>query len=108
MQHPTIDAPWIFLDNLRPFVSFIAHRAGYNLHSDESLAIEMGVRSSNAEAEHWYDYEILGKQRVKLRLATDSGSNVLWWRADCAPPLLEAIDVAAAIMQNYRLSKSVA
>ena len=51
---------WVFLDNLRPFAVFVADCAGYDLLADEVVAIEFGVRNSDAEAGQWYEYRVRG------------------------------------------------
>jgi hypothetical protein len=98
-----LESIWIFLENLAAFVTFISNKSGYDLIPDEVQAIIHGVHASDAEAGRWYEYDFAGEQTVHLLLATDPGSSVLWWRLEGPPSLREAINVAAEIMQRYRL-----
>ena len=103
MQRVAIGNDWLFPDNLAPFLCFVARHAKYDLLPEEVRAIELGVRETDQERDRWYDYEFAGDQGVRLSFATDPGSSVVFWRAECPGEMREAIEFAASLMQEYQL-----
>jgi hypothetical protein len=108
MQRVAIGNDWFFRDNLAPFLRFVATRAKYDLLPEEMQAIELGVRETDQERSRWYDYEFTGHQIIRLSFAIDPGSSVVFWRAECPAEMRDAIEVAAGLMQEYRLVGGVA
>jgi hypothetical protein len=108
MQRVAIGNDWFFRDNLAPFLRFVAIRAKYDLLPEEIQAIQLGVRETDQERERWYDYEFTGDRMIRLSFATDPGSSVVFWRAECPAEMRDAIEVAARLMQEYQLVGGVA
>jgi hypothetical protein len=103
MERVTIGNDWFFRDNLSPFLRFVAGRARCELLQEEVQAIEQGVRETDQEQDRWYDYAFDGDTPVRLSFAIDPGSSVVFWRAECAVEMRDAIEAAAALMQDYQL-----
>jgi hypothetical protein len=100
---PMLRVGWISLDNLRPFVFFLADCIGYNLLAGELTAIQHGVADSDAESGKWYDYELVASSMIKLSLGHDPGTNVVHYRIEAESSVSERISVAADIMAEYVL-----
>lgn len=95
---------WIWSEaNLEPLLKSVAFLAGYDLLPDEIIALRYGVADSNAEQDHWYEYEFPGKERVKLRLGRDVGTDVLHVRIDCSDAFKPVAETLVFVFQVYRV-----
>jgi hypothetical protein len=70
---------WIFIENLQPFVEVLAFLAGYALYDEDYdwVAIECGVKATDADADKWHTYAFAGTRPLAFDLACNLGSNVV-------------------------------
>jgi hypothetical protein len=94
---------WIFLDNLKPFASFLADCAKYDLSDGELWAIECGVEESDYERNSWYEYSFGEADSLKFRLAYDRGSSVMFYEVEASEQVAIRLEHVAEIMGEYTL-----
>lgn len=69
---------WMWDDNLRPFLEFVAGSVGCDLAPEELSAYLTGVRASDAEQDAWYRIPL---RDCTLHLARDAGTSVVHVKA---------------------------
>jgi hypothetical protein len=94
---------WIIDVNLRPFCEIVGAFSGAGLDSWDWDAIHLGVKETDVEKNAWFDYEFVGKHPVKIRVAHDVGTSVLFVDAMANEEIESKVRVAIEIMQSYRL-----
>jgi len=99
-------ADWLYDDNLAPFLTVLCWLTDYDVAPDELAIIKDGVRETDAEKNHWYDYEFVGKQLVKFSLAADPGTSVVHVRIQSPIDLRPKIETAIAIFARFRMQPS--
>jgi hypothetical protein len=95
---------WIHEENLRPFFEFAASRAEYDLCELDWDAITYGLRGTNYEADEWFEYPLIGRERLDIAAAADPGSSVVFVRIAGSTDI--ALETAVALMQDYVLKRS--
>ncbi len=95
--------PWINKDNLKPFIETLSGFVGYRLDDWDWDAIFYGVRDTNDEEDRWYEYELIGDRKFKVRLARDAESDLIFVLVEADKDLEEKAAIAAEIMQSYYL-----
>jgi hypothetical protein len=98
-------AGWIFEWNLRPFLEIAARRVGYGFGQDDWNAIHLALPVTDHEHDRWYEYEFGGPHPIRIRLAEDPGSSVVFVEVSCDPDTENELRVVIEIVQEYRLSK---
>jgi hypothetical protein len=70
---------WIFAENLRPFVEVLASLAGYALYDEQYdwVAIEDGLKDTDADEEKWYTYPLAGVRPLTLRITVAATARVM-------------------------------
>src|SRR5262245_42665133 len=96
---------WICEENLNPFLEIIAGHAGYGFGPDDWTAIRFGIQDTDEERGRWYEYEFPASQPMRLRLARDPGSSVLFVCTESDAETERTIQEVFRIAQRYRLSK---
>ena len=95
---------WILKRNLKPFIETVSGFVGYGFDTWDWDAIRCGVKGTDIEADRWYAYELLGERLIKLLLASDPGSSVVFVRVDADKDLEDYAEVAVNIIGTYELS----
>ena len=90
-------------ENLRPFCEIVAAYSGAGLDSWDWDAIHLGVKGTDVEKNAWFDYEFVGEHPIKIRVAYDVGTSVLFVDAMANEEIELKVRVAIDIMQSYRL-----
>ncbi len=96
-------AAWVFLDNLRPFLTALGWIVGYEHGPDELTAIEYGLRDTEMEADRWYAVEFAGHRCITLSLALDPGSSVVNLRVEVPAELEPQVQLAIDIFAYFHL-----
>lgn len=68
---------WVWRTNLTPLFEMCSQLVGYRFDDLDAGAVEVGVERTDAEAELWFAYDLVGKPTVSLRVARDPGSDVV-------------------------------
>ena len=99
---------WIYAENLKAFVRLLTYLAGYTLYDEnyEWLAIENGLKVTDANDGRWYTFPIEGKWRLTLDLALDPDSSYETYirvtsENDLDPELRAQLDLLISICQDY-------
>lgn len=95
---------WIIEYNLKPFVETLSGFVGYRFDDWDRDAIRFGIKDTDVEADRWYEYGPIGERPVKLRIARDPGSIVVFVQVEADKDLEEKATIAAAIMCDYWLT----
>jgi hypothetical protein len=96
---------WVYEDNLRAFLTVVGWIVGYSFDADDWFAVSSGVRESDAEANQWYEYELVGDHRAALRIGIDAGAEVVHVRCDVSPELQSQVRLASEIFAHFRVSE---
>lgn len=95
---------WVHDDNFKSVVELVAELAAYQITDDDWNAIRFGLKETNVDADHWYDYQFHGKRRVDLWVGLDDGGDINFgYRAD--PDLEAEIQTVLFVAERYFLSK---
>ena len=93
---------WIFEENLVPWLETVARIARYELHPDEPQAVVHGLKDTDSERGHWFEYEFHG---IRLKLARDPGTSVLSFELHLPAAFVPRIETVAEVAQTYQLRK---
>ncbi|MBD2092947.1 hypothetical protein H6F67_24160 [Microcoleus sp. FACHB-1515] len=96
---------WIFEENRFSWLEIVASFCGYAFEAGDRDAFEVGIQNTNHEQERWFDYEFSSFSSLKLQLARDLGSSVIFAKAHCSPDLQPKIATTTQIAQEYRLTR---
>ena len=96
-------AGWVLEENIKPLLETVTGFAGAKLDDWDWDAITLGLKSTNHEHGQWFDYQFQGNESVKIRLAQERGTEVLFVEVESIPRIESQCGVALSIMQNYRL-----
>lgn len=66
-HNPTVDLGWMWTDNLRPLAVELARIADYPFSDSDWIAIEHGIRKTDAEDGRWLEYP-LGRLAIRAAL----------------------------------------
>ena len=94
---------WIYEENLKPLLETVSLFVDYNFDGRDWLAINNGIRETDEEKDRWYEYQLIGKRRIEVKIANDPGSSVVMIQLQSEPDIEEKIQIAAFIFQNYRV-----
>jgi hypothetical protein len=69
---------WVWQENVRPLLEMVAYLAAYRLDQSDLDAVAVGLVSSDADAEVWFEYPLGEDPQVKLSFAAaHDGDEVL-------------------------------
>lgn len=94
---------WVLEENLLPFLTTIGWIVGYTFDQDDWTAISNGIGETDQEADRWYEYEMAGRRRLKLAIARDPGSSVVFVRVQTEAVLESQVNLAIEIFARFRL-----
>jgi hypothetical protein len=94
---------WIFEENLRPFFRFAAEQASYDFDELDWAAVAEGARATDAEADSWFEYPLLGSRPLTVGVARDADTAVVRIRLAGDPDLDRSLGAAVSLMQTYSL-----
>jgi|PlaIllAssembly_1097288.scaffolds.fasta_scaffold524573_2 hypothetical protein len=99
---------WIWRANLRSFVDVLAWLSGYELSEGEREAIYLGAEESDSDANppRWYNYEFSGRHKVKFQIGHDKGTEVVQVRLQLSNTIVEKVEVAVDLMNQYTFGKA--
>jgi hypothetical protein len=69
---------WIIDQNLKPFLETLSGFVQYDLNDSDWDAVSFGIRETDSERDVWFDYRLIGNTTIKLRLAHDVGTSVIF------------------------------
>lgn len=95
---------WIWQQNLWPFVETAASFVGVTPDDYDSEAIEHGLSHTDVEQDHWFAYSFGTSLSLRLALAQDVGTEVLFVQAEAGADASVNMNVAIQIFQNYRVA----
>lgn len=72
LRSRSVDLGRMWTNNLRPFAVELARMAGYPFSDSDWIALEHGIRETDAEDSHWFEYPL---GRLTIRVALESGAN---------------------------------
>ena len=96
---------WIIEDNLKPLLETLATFAGYSLDAWDWDAVQLGIKGTDVERGDWYEYELSGNRPVRIRIAKDVGSSVIFIDVNVDGELDAKVAAAMEIMQTYHLTE---
>jgi hypothetical protein len=94
---------WILEINLPAFLDMLATIVEYDFTPDEWNAVRFGVRETNDEQGHWYEYEFAGASRAHFKLARSSGSSIITLHLESDAETESRVEVVVLIAQRYQL-----
>jgi hypothetical protein len=95
----------VWADNLRAVVDILAAMVRYDADADDWAAIEAALPSTDATADSWLDYPLVGERLIGLELAGEPRGRTVVVRLDLPASLLLAAETALAIAQSYELRR---
>jgi hypothetical protein len=100
-----VAANWIYERNTRPLLEILAVEAGYGFDDDDWLAVQCGLKDTDVEAEKWFEYPLLGRNRIIVSLARDPGAGAVFVRIDSHEAREPEFGLVLSILQHYLLSR---
>jgi len=94
---------WIFDTNLEPFLNVLSWMVKYKFEYWDWEVISNGVLHTGVEADKWYDYEFSGEITVKMRIARDVGSSVVWVDVDLPDKYQATYKIVTETFCNFLL-----
>jgi hypothetical protein len=95
---------WIHgAEEIRPWCELIAQIAGYKFDDLDWDAVVAGMSNADRHKDRWFEYEVIGTDTIKLRMAYNVWENnvsVFW---DAPAHLHASIVLATSIVQRFRL-----
>jgi hypothetical protein len=95
---------WIWINNLRPFLSVLAWTVVYDFDPDDWVAISHGIVGTNDEEERWFGYEFSGQHRAEFMLAFDAESDLVHLRISLPESLVPRIETAISIFSHFHVA----
>jgi hypothetical protein len=92
---------WIFKVNLKPLLETVSKFVGYKFDELDWAAVSTGITNTNDETDEWYEYQLIGKQTVYVKIADDPGSSVVHVQMQSELVIEAKTEVAIAIFQQY-------
>jgi len=96
-------AAWILEENIKPLLETVARIAGAQLDNWDWDATTVGLKNTDHERGQWFDYQFQGNHSVKIRLAREHGTSVLFVELESNAQIESQCAVALTIMADYRL-----
>ena len=100
---------WIFEDNLYSLFLILADIVEYNFNNWDLLAINHGLTLTSDISNIWFDYSLIGKIRLDIKICRDSEDYEIIYLDIKAnsdyPSLAEKINLVSFIAQSFRLNK---
>ena len=96
-------ANWILQENIKPLLGTISRFVGAELNNWDWDAITLGLKNTDHEHGQWFDYQFQARDSVKVRLALERGTELLFVELESNPRIELQCEVALSIMQDYRL-----
>ena len=70
---------WILENDLIPFIELLSEASNYSFDENDETAIQLGVKETDYETELWYEYSLETDSEIKLKLAKDLGTDVVFF-----------------------------
>ena len=96
---------WIFVSNLAPFLEMLSFIARYDLTGEELEAIKRGIEATDSETGQWAEWTFAGAHAIDLRMAADSGTEVLHFQVAGTMDVEVAVALLGEVMCTYRLAR---
>jgi hypothetical protein len=94
---------WILEENLRPFFHFAAEQVEYDFNDLDWGAVSHGVQATDAEADAWFEYPLVGPRPLTIAVAHDPGSAVVLIRTTGDAEVETTLSAVMSLMQSYAL-----
>jgi hypothetical protein len=94
---------WIIDQNLKPFLEILSAFVQYDFDNSDWDAVSLGIQETDSERGVWLDYPLSGDTTIKLRLARDVGTSVIFVRVETGADMWPKVATAIEILQSYRV-----
>lgn len=97
-------ANWIYEENLKPLLEMLSCLVDYSFDESDWVAVSTGIVNTDDEKDEWYEYQLIGKQTIEVKVAADPGSCIIHVQLQSKPNVEEKAKVAIAIFQQYKVA----
>ncbi|KJH70683.1 hypothetical protein [Aliterella atlantica] len=97
---------WIYEENLKLLLETLSCLVDYSFDESDWVAFNIGIVNTNVEKDEWYEYQLIGKQTIEVKIAADPGSCVIHVQLQSKPDVEEKAEVAITIFSNTKWCKS--
>ncbi|HEY8959623.1 hypothetical protein [Chitinophaga sp.] len=98
-----IKSDWIRKENLLPFLLILSHLSSYDFYESDREAIEYGLMGTSDEDNIWFEYKLIGKKTISLRLAKDPEGNLLFYNVDFPDEMKEPMELMDYILSSFSM-----
>ena len=99
---------WVWSENFRPYLRFLASLTGATLAADELGAVVESLEGSDAECGLWRGYVLPGTPPIMMSLAYEVGFDCVQVQFDCDERIGPRAEAAMEIMMRYSLTERAA
>jgi hypothetical protein len=96
---------WVWAENFRPFVCFLASETGYHLSDEEFAAAVAALEGSSAESGDWREFVLRGTPEIGMALAYEVGFDNVQIQFNCDERVGRHAEAAMMLMQRYLLTE---
>ena len=95
---------WTFEYNLVSLLLILSELIKYSFDNGDLDAIKDGLITSSKEKNIWFDYSLIGKETIFLKMANDDEStDIIFINLTTINEVLEKIDLVIYITQEFKL-----
>ena len=99
-------ADWVPKENLIPLLEFLSELLKYDFDNMDQDAILAGIKTTDAEAGHWFDYQFQGFRSLALRIGEDPGTGILRVQIECPKGTEVQVQTAVEMAKTFDLTRS--
>lgn len=94
---------WVWKENLLPFLLILSHLCSYDFCESDQEAVEYGLVGTSDEDNIWFEYKLIGKKKISLRLARDPEGDLVHYGIDFPDEMREPIELMDYVVSSFSL-----